>query len=43
MWDPEDLGKLIWDEDFTVSPAENQKALLDFCEFLKSENPLVKD
>ena len=23
-WDPEDVGTLIWDENFTVTPMENQ-------------------
>ena len=23
-WDPEDVGTLIWDENFTVTPEENQ-------------------
>jgi len=23
LWDPEDLGELVWDEGFTVSPEEN--------------------
>jgi len=23
-WDPEDIGKLVWDDDFTVAPVANQ-------------------
>ena len=23
-WDPEDIGKLVWDDDFTVTPVANQ-------------------
>ena len=43
LWDPEDLGRLKWDESFTVTPVENQEALLEFCRFLQEGSPLVKD
>lgn len=41
MWDPSNLGKLVWDDSFTVSPAENQRALLDFCDYLRTSSPIV--
>jgi len=28
MWDPEDMGSVIWDEEMDVSPPANQEALL---------------
>ena len=44
LWDPEDLGTLIWNDNFTVSPKENQQALMDLCADLASvDNPIVKD
>ena len=27
-WDPKDVGKLVWDENFTIAPPDNQVALL---------------
>ena len=42
-WDPEDMGKLVWDADFTVTPAANQKAIMDLCNALKTNTELVKD
>ena len=42
-WDAMDLGILIWDDTFTVSPAANQQALLDFCYHLRFESDVVKD
>ena len=24
LWDPEVLGELVWDEEFTIAPADNQ-------------------
>lgn len=39
-WDPEDVGKLIWDDSFTMSPEANQRAILDLCSSLKT-NALV--
>ena len=40
-WKAEDMGELIWDDEFTVSPLENQIALLEFCDFLTNlaQNP----
>ena len=43
LWDPEDLGKLVWDDDFTISPPENQLALMDFCVDLRENSPVVKE
>ena len=40
-WDASDMGKLIWDDQFTVAPEENQIALLEFCHFLENESELV--
>ena len=42
-WDATDLGELVWDETFTVSPPANQKAILDFCNYLEFESDIVKD
>lgn len=30
-WDSEDMGKVVWDEEFNLSPKENQKFLYDLC------------
>jgi len=42
-WDPNDLGILEWDENFTVSPVPNQVALLEFCDYLTQESTLVRE
>ena len=42
-WDPEDMGKLVWDADFTVTPVANQQAIMDLCNALKANTELVKD
>ena len=42
-WDPEDVGKLIWDENFTMTPKENQQSILDLCTNLKSNKELLKE
>ena len=42
-WDATDMGVLIWDDEFTVSPAANQVALLEFCDYLEFESEIVKD
>ena len=26
-----DIGSALWDKDFDLSPAENQRAVYDFC------------
>lgn len=43
LWDPSDAGEIVWDDDFKVSPPDNQKALLDLCIELKEESNLVTD
>ena len=43
LWDPAELGELIWNDEFDISPAENQQALLDLCDELTDDHPLVKD
>ena len=42
-WDATDLGVLVWDEEFTIAPEENQAALIEFCEYLEIESELVLD
>ena len=42
-WDPSDMGRLIWDDTFDLTPARNQEALLNLCKELKNESTLVKD
>ena len=42
-WDAFDVGELQWDEDFTVSPVENQIALMKFCDYLVNESDVVSD
>ena len=37
------MGKLIWDDEFTVKPVENQRALIDLCNYLKDESDLVRN
>jgi len=36
-WDPEDVGKLIWDTKFNPSTTTNQNRLKDICTSLKSD------
>ena len=43
MWDATDLGKLVWDDTFTVAPARNQKALIDMCIYLRDSSPIVRN
>ena len=43
LWDPSELGELIWDDEFDIAPAENQQTLLDLCAELKDDHALVKD
>jgi len=43
MWDSSEMGKLIWDDEFTVKPVENQRALIDLCNYLKDESELVRN
>ena len=42
-WDVKDIGKLIWDDTFTVAPRANQQALLDMCLDLQTQTNLVKN
>ena len=42
-WDSADLGKIKWDSKFTVSPAGNQLALINLCDWLETESQLVKN
>ena len=42
LWDPDNVGKLIWDDSFTIVPPENQQALLDTCADLRDNFELVK-
>ena len=37
-WDASDMGVLEWDREFTVAPAANQIALLQFCDYLVNES-----
>ena len=41
-WDPTDIGKIIWDDDFDLTPEANQQRVIDICNDLKS-NALVKN
>ena len=43
LWDPNDIGSLVWDESFTIEPAENQQALLDLCNDLRDNFEFVKE
>ena len=42
-WDPEDVGKLVWDDNFTVTPEANQRSIMELCNGLKTNKELVKD
>ena len=43
-WDPEDVGKLIWDDSFTMTPEANQRSILELCNKLKTDSSdLVKE
>jgi hypothetical protein len=42
-WDARSAGSLIWDEEFTITPPENQQALLDLCQELRETDRLVKN
>ena len=44
LWDPSELGELVWDEEFDIAPALNQRTLLNLCDELTNDQPeLVKD
>ena len=43
LWDPEELGELIWNDEFDITPVENQQALLDLCDELTDDHALVKE
>ena len=38
LWNPDEMGELIWDEDFTIEPPENQQAILDLCKDLQNDS-----
>ena len=42
IWDPADLGTLIWDEKFSIYPRRNQQAILDLCKTLRERTDLVQ-
>ena len=42
-WDPEDIGKLVWDPTFTVTPQANQQSIMDLCNGLKTNTEIVSD
>jgi len=42
MWNVTDTGKLIWNNDFDMTPPENQQALLDLCADLRTRDDLVQ-
>lgn len=37
MWDPEDLGKVIYDDDFDMSSEEAQMSVLQMCKDLREQ------
>ena len=41
LWDSSDMGKLIWDDTFTLLPPENQVALIDLCIYLRDDSDFV--
>lgn len=38
MWDPEDIGEVVMDKDFSLSSVEAQQSVLDFCSDLKKQD-----
>lgn len=42
-WESDNAGVLIWDDNFTVSPKENQQFMLDFCNELMFDTDVVLD
>mmetsp|Transcript_25646 Transcript_25646/g.30118 ORF Transcript_25646/g.30118 Transcript_25646/m.30118 type:complete len:178 (-) Transcript_25646:858-1391(-) len=42
-WDSENMGKLVWDDDFKIAPARNQEVLIDLCTELRDTSSIVKD
>ena len=42
QWDPEDLGTIIWDNSFDLSPSGNQQAFYDLCQDLRTQS-FVRD
>lgn len=38
LWDPEDIGKVQFDKDFSLSSIEAQKSILSLCEDLKNQD-----
>ena len=43
LWDPNDIGELVWDDEFDIAPVENQQTLLDLCAELSDDHALVRD
>ena len=44
LWDPDELGELVWDDDFDIAPAVNQQSLLNLCDELLNYQPqMVKE
>ena len=43
LWDGAEIGSIVWDDEFTVAPAENQQALMDLCVDLRDQSALVKE
>ena len=43
LWDPQEIGKIVWDDDFTIAPRANQQALMDLCTDLRDNFELVKN
>ena len=43
LWDPNELGELVWDDEFDISPVDNQQSLMDLCAELSDDHALVKD
>jgi hypothetical protein len=42
-WEVDDIGELIFDREFTISPPENQQALLDLCAELRTRSDIIKE
>ncbi len=36
-WNPEEIGTIVWDDNFDLAPEANQQYLYDFCLGLRSQ------
>ena len=42
-WDPEDIGEIVWDDEFDPTSEASQTFLLNLCKKLNEQSFLFKD